>query len=252
MERLRQRDFLLVNRCVQEIYTPSTLETLPAYILSILSKAVPSEVPACSKINFQSCRVSITCPPLDLLHVKHIERIAHHHFHEHPVVSNFLRSGDGQAYKISDFISESQFHQLPGLYEQYLQPLGMEDQMGIILPSLAPQSGKGLYRSQEGLITIALARSQRNFSERDRLILNLLRPHLAQAYQNAQALAQVQHDLAQLRHTLELSGLIVLTSDGQVRLMTQQAELWLSQYFHQSPASKEPGLPENLRSWVKH
>jgi len=124
--------------------------------------------------------------------------------------------------------------------------------MGIILPSLAPQSGKGLYRSQEGLITIALARSQRNFSERDRLILNLLRPHLAQAYQNAQALAQVQHDLAQLRHTLELSGLIVLTSDGQVRLMTQQAELWLSQYFHQSPASKEPGLPENLRSWVKH
>jgi len=110
VERLRQRDFLLVNRCVQEIYTPSTLETLPAYILSILSKAVPSEVPACSKINFQSCRVSITCPPLDLLHVKHIERIAHHHFHEHPVVSNFLRSGDGQAYKISDFISESQFH----------------------------------------------------------------------------------------------------------------------------------------------
>lgn len=252
MEQLRQRDFLIVHKCVQEIYTPCPLETFPAHILSILSKVVPSEVPFYSGINFQSCKVSTTCPSLDPLYIEQIERIAHQHFYEHPCVTNYLQTGDGKAYKISDFISESQLHQLPGLYEQYLQPIGMEDQIGIVLPSLAAKTKKGLYQTQEELITISLNRSQRNFSERDRLILNLLRPHLAQAYQNAKALAQVQHDLAQLRHTLELSGVIVLTGDGQVQLMTQQAEQWLRQYFHQSPVSKEHGLPENLQRWVKH
>lgn len=82
--------------------------------------------------------------------------------------------------------------------------------------------------------------------------MNLLRPHFAQAYQNAKALAQVQHDLAQLRHTLDLSGVIILSGDGQVRLMTQQAEQWLKKYFHKRPVSKERGLPENLQRWVKH
>jgi len=128
----------------------------------------------------------------------------------------------------------------------------MEDQIGFVLPSLAPTAQKGLYQSEEGLITIALHRNQRNFRERDRLILNLLRPHISQAYQNVKALAQVQHDLAQLHHILELLGVIVLTGDGQVQLMTQQAEQWLRQYFHQSPVSKEHGLPENLQRWVKH
>lgn len=253
MKRLTQRDFLLTHECVQEIYTPCTLNAFPAHILSILLKVVPSEVSCYSKINFQLCEVSITCPSLNSLHTEHIERTAHQYFHEHPLVSNYLQTGDGQAYKISDFISESQLHQLQGLYEQFLQPLGMEDQIGIVLPpSLAPKSEKRLYTSQEELIVIALNRSQRNFSERDRLILNLLRSHFAQAYLNAKALAQVQYDLAQLRHTLELSGMIILTDDGRVLLMTQQAEHWLRQYFPQSPTPLAHTLPENLHQWVKH
>lgn len=134
-----------------------------------------------------------------------------------------------------------------------MHPLGMEDQIGIVLsPYVDPTTQKGVHQSSGEMINIGLTRGQRNFSERDRLILNLLRPHFAQAYQNAKAFAQVQHDLAQLRHSLELSGVIVLSSDGQVQLMTQQAKQWLRQYFHQSPASKEHGLPENLQRWVKH
>lgn len=252
MEQLTQRDLLITHNCVQEIYNPCTLETFPVHILSILSRVVPSELPFYGGLNFQSCRVSTTCPALDPLHVRDIEQTAHQYFHEHPCASNYLRTGDGQAYKISDFISESQLHHLQGLYEQFMQPLGMEDQLGIVLPSLAPKTEKKLYRSQNELITISLNRSQRNFSERDRLILNLLRPHFAQAYQNVKTLAQVQDDLAQLRHTLDLSGVIILTGDGQVQLMSQQAEQWLRQYFQQSPTSLAHGLPENLQRWVKH
>lgn len=252
MEQLTQRDILVIYNCVQGIYSPCSLEIFPSHILSILSKVIPSEVPFYTRVNFQSSRISTTCPSLDPVDVRYIEQTAHQHFHEHPCISNYLQTRDGQAYKISDFISESQFHQLQGLYEQFMQPLGMEDQIGIFLPPLSPKAEKNLYQSQKELIAISLNRSQRNFSERDRLILNLLRPHFAQAYQNVKTLAQVQNDLAQLRHTLDLSGVIILTGDGQVQLMTHQAEQWLRQYFPQSPTSLAHRLPENLQRWVKH
>lgn len=151
MERLRQRDFLIANKCVQEIYAPCPLGTFPDHILSILLKVVPSEVPVYSKINFQRGQGSMTCPSLDPLYIKQMERIAHQHFHEHPFICYYLQTGDGKVRKISDFISESQLHQLPGLYEQYLQPLGMEDQIGFVLPSLAPMAQKGLHQSEEAL-----------------------------------------------------------------------------------------------------
>lgn len=254
MEQLTQRDFLIVNKCVKEIYTPCPPDTFPSHILSILLKVVPSEVPLYFRVSLQSCTISTICHSLSPTHIKHIERIAHQYFYEHPLFFNYSRTGDGQAYKISDFLSECRLHQLQGLYEQFLQPLGMEDQMGIFLSLLAPKTEKRLYQNNEDeeLAYIALTRSQRNFSERDQLILNLLRPHFAQAYQNAKALAQVQHDLAQLRHTLDLSGVIILRGDGQVRLMTQQAEHWLKQYFPQNHTSLAHGLPENLQRWVKH
>jgi DNA-binding CsgD family transcriptional regulator len=54
------------------------------------------------------------------------------------------------------------------------QHLGIEYQMSLALPASRPI-----------LLAMVAARSEKDFSERDRAVLNMLRPHLAQAWYNA-------------------------------------------------------------------
>jgi DNA-binding CsgD family transcriptional regulator len=99
-------------------------------------------------------------------------------------------------------------------------------------------------------VGIALNRESRDFTERDRVILNLLRPHLIQAYRNAETVTQMQGQLALMTHTLEKldQGVIVLTRDGRVTLANALAIRWLADYFG-SRSLSEMRLPENLQRW---
>lgn len=45
------------------------------------------------------------------------------------------------------------------------------------------------------IISVALHRALTDFSERDRLLLDLLRPHLTQAYRNAQAIGALRQEV---------------------------------------------------------
>ena len=45
--------------------------------------------------------------------------------------------------------------------------------------------------------------ARRDFSERDRLVLNLLRPHLNQSYQNAVVVSSLRDELAMVERGLE-------------------------------------------------
>ncbi|MDX2215539.1 MAG: LuxR C-terminal-related transcriptional regulator [Oculatellaceae cyanobacterium bins.114] len=96
----------------------------------------------------------------------------------------------------------------------------------------------------------ALHRPQCSFTERDRLILNLLRPHLFQAYCNAQHCQQLQQELNQLQQSLNYLDLVILNGDGQVQQITPPALVWLADYFPTQPCLLE--LPEHLWAWVKH
>jgi hypothetical protein len=109
--------------------------------------------------------------------------VANQNFKEHPFAGYYLRTGDGTARFLSDFVTENQLYCLEGLYQQYLRPLGIEDQMLMVLPNTLGASREETYaRQQQDNIVISIHRPQRDFTERDRLILNLIRPHLIQAY----------------------------------------------------------------------
>lgn len=121
-------------------------------------------------------------------------------------------------------------------------------QVSSILPKVIPLE---VSCRQQGNFNVSVTRSQKDCSQRDRTVLNLLRPHLFQAYQNAQMLTQMQQDLVRLNWAIEQLGMIILSGDGQVQLITQQAWALLIQYFQ---PSSHPGsrLPDNLQRWVKH
>jgi hypothetical protein len=93
-------------------------------------------------------------------------QIFEEHMHEHPLIAHHSRARDPRVLKISDFLSRSRFHRL-GLYQEFFRRIGTEFQMACVLPAEEPL-----------LIGVAVSRSHCDFTEKERLLLALLRPHL--------------------------------------------------------------------------
>ena len=93
---------------------------------------------------------------------------------DHPVIRHHRETGDGSARAISDFLTEEEFH-ATGLYRDVYQRMGAEDQLSFILPS-----------PPEMVVGIAMNRTTRGFSDIERELVELVRPHLSQAFRDAQ------------------------------------------------------------------
>jgi DNA-binding CsgD family transcriptional regulator len=92
------------------------------------------------------------------------------------------RTGDLRSViTVADFYSARQWHST-GMYTDYAGPLGEEHHLMVCLPrALPPAAGPGRY------VQLTLVRGPGlDFSERDRALLTLLRPHLRQAYLDAE------------------------------------------------------------------
>lgn len=92
---------------------------------------------------------------------------------EHPLIAHYHRTGDTRPMKISDLMGLREFKRTE-LYRTVYGPMGVAYQMAVTLPA-APGT----------VVGIALNRDRRDFGERDRAMLELLRPHLAQMRRDA-------------------------------------------------------------------
>ena len=133
------------------------------------------------------------------------------------------RTGDLRSVtKISDFYSARQWHST-GMYQHSLHPAGIEHQLTLCL-----SAGSGHGR----IVRLFYSRGPgRDFSERDRALLALLRPHLHQAYLDAERrrnatpqLTARQWELLRLvaaGHTNAQIARRVGVSEGTVRIHLQ-------------------------------
>jgi DNA-binding CsgD family transcriptional regulator len=154
--------------------------------------------------------------------------------HEHPLCAYQARTGDFTARKFSDFVTRRRWHRL-GIYAEYFRSYGVEERMVVGLPT-PPWHSKVIAFDRGG---------DRDFGERDRLLLNLLRPHLAalDAAARARRLAAVvllEHDRA---------AVVVLQSLDQVDFATTAATRMLARYFD---GASDGHLPETVRAWLRN
>jgi DNA-binding CsgD family transcriptional regulator len=92
------------------------------------------------------------------------------------------RSGDLRSIvRISDFYSARQWH-ATGVYHDHYRRYGLEHELQLCLP-VAPEQAGGRGRTVRLWFTRGPGP---DFSERDRALLTLLRPHLHQAYLDAE------------------------------------------------------------------
>jgi DNA-binding CsgD family transcriptional regulator len=101
---------------------------------------------------------------------------------QNPLAERHLRTRDGRPYRISDVVTPAQFHQTD-LYRELYAPIGIEYQISFALPSTGAQ-----------ILAIAMSRRETDFTDDERELLSVARPHLIQIYRNA------------LQHTAITSG----------------------------------------------
>lgn len=239
MAPLTHRDCSALLEFLEGSYSLLNLDTFMAHILSDLPKLVPAEATIYNEYSFKRNRIVWQQEPANFA-FQGSERIWERYAHEHPILTHFERTKNGEAVKFSDFVSQRQFRRT-SLYNEFFRSLRISHQMTFCL-----QEPTGL------VVCIALNRTTTDFSERDRALLNLLRPHLIQAYHNAEVVMRLSVELVQARDALEKlgPGVVFLSSGGKVRTMTEQAREWLEAYFQTEMLSRNC-LPETLDRWVR-
>ena len=222
MQTLSIEDIEQLNRSIYQLYTLRDLDTFGLDSLSIVDRLVPGELPMFHANHGITPQLDYICLGGFRL-TADLERTMHQHFGSHPIVDNMPQTLTS-AHKISDFVTQQQLHQFEGLYQQFLRVHEIEDQMILFLPDVSPDCWQKLSQLDTKLVGFTQNRTSRSFTERDRLILNLLRPHLAQAYTNVQQFHQLQQEKQQLQQSLNHLGTIVLDSEMQIRSIAPSSD----------------------------
>ena len=231
--QLSSRDLEAVLSFVGEANSITDLDTFRSGILPGLGQLVPCDLIGYNEVDpAADGTIVVTYPePLDDT-AEALGRLAH----EHPLITA-CSNGDLRTQKISDFMSSRAFHRLE-IYDEIYSRVGAEDQIAFGLPG-------------KMVIGIAMNRPRRDFSERDRTILDLIRPHLAHAH--AALVERERHDrlLEMLQWGLAEQNASVIRLDRQNRIeeATQETFELLASWF---PGDGDPSgkLAGPIAAWL--
>ena len=155
---------------------------------------------------------------------------------EHPLAVPLVIEKYPGALRISDRVTRRQFHST-GLFNEFYKEIGVHEQL-IVALDVGPDS----------MVTCALNRSHQDFSERDRAMLDLLRPHLTAAFKNTYAFSEVVIQNHYLQRTAT-KGIVILDREGNVRSIDDRSAELLTKYFANF---KRDLLPAQLSAFVEN
>jgi len=248
MPRLTQNEFELLLDCIRELHTHRSLTGLRAWLLDqILPKLIPSDWISYNEVDLRNPEntLSILKPEANVIFEQLFPRFKEV-LHQHPLITRQMQLADFPVHKISDFLTQQAYHELE-LYRDVYQPMGVEYQIAATV-RLDP----------DHVTAFALSRQRDDYTERDRTILEMLRPHLVVAFNNL-ALSNAQQALLD-GHELALrelaSATIIVNLQNRILYHTGAGLQWIgatspgvlpaavSDWLHQPAAN---GTPANLR-----
>ncbi len=243
MLRLEPRDLRAVLDCLRMTYATLDLDAFPRQIVAGLRQVVRAPFGSYNEIDHRAARIRYVVEPPDA-QVPNLEMVVRQYLHEQPVVAHYRRTGDGSPRKLSDFLTRSQFHRL-GIYNENYRRTGVEYQMTFMVRSLQCPSPRTI------AIALDRGRDDSDFTEHDRFMLNLLRPHVETAYANAETVTALRRtaptkDVSPAARCREI---IALRPHGRP-LISPRAAHWLAQYFKDGSARRWE-LPDDLNRWIR-
>jgi DNA-binding NarL/FixJ family response regulator len=152
---------------------------------------------------------------------------------ESPVVPHVFQ-GCFDAMTVSCFLGRRELHRTR-MYHLILKPYGLEDSLYVRLRIPSPCRPK----------VFSFDRGGRDFSARDRAVLDLLNPHLVQLCRASEVRRRLREALA--LHESTRAAVVLLEADDRIAFASTAARELLDRYFGESGA----GLPDSLASWLR-
>jgi DNA-binding CsgD family transcriptional regulator len=148
---------------------------------------------------------------------------------EHPLC-RAQRRGRFDALKLSDFLSRRELHRT-GVYADWFRPAGAEYELEVGIPSPLTHTKTFLFDD-----------ARRDFSERDRALLNLLQPHFVHLHRAAEVRRVADSARAILEDGRDLGerGLLIVDARGAIEVGSPLARRLLEDYV----------APAVLTEWV--
>lgn len=238
MTHLSSKDLLTLNTALLSLYDPNGPVPFGARLVVLLQKLIGADIFSYDEIDAQTQRAQSLWAPSTVTMIPDGLEILARHVDDNPIVPHFKRTGDGRAMMVSDFLSQRQFRERP-LYQQFYKPFRIRHH---VITALSINEGATL--------TLACHRGRREFSERDRLLLNLARPHVMQAYRQFQLQEAVQQKLQCQQEALDTRdiGLLSASPRGCIEWITASGAQLLSRYGLETRGNR---LPPVLMEWAR-
>lgn len=202
-----------LERALEFVGAVQAAPDLDSYRRAVLGidSLVPGHIVAYNEIDLDSGEVlAIAEPPV--LEPRDYELFERYH-RQNPLLDYHARTGETAPRALSDLITAEELHETE-LYRQFYSRHGVEDQIAIILPS---PPGK--------LNAVVLNRGERGFSDRERALLELVRPHLLQAFRMVSEAERSRGEISELRQRLERIADPVAEAAETYGLTERQAEV---------------------------
>ena len=236
MSQLIQSEYDLFLDCIRELHSFRDAAALRLWLLdTALPKLVPSDWFSYNEVDLlnPANTLAVLQPESNSLFQRLFPRFQEV-AHQHPLITRQLESPNFPVHKISDFLSQKDYHRLE-LYQDVYRHLGVEYQIAATI-KLEP----------DRITAFALSRRDHDYTERDRAILEMLRPHLVVAFNHLALAGECQA----IRETTALalkgfaSATIIVNPQGRILYHVGPSLKWIG-------AAPSGFLPAKIAAWLK-
>jgi DNA-binding CsgD family transcriptional regulator len=212
MERLRGSDLERVSRFSAELAAADEAEPFPSRLLESFRLLVGSEFASyCELDRVDRRELALVAVPEPDDDGSDSEEVFWRLRHQYPTCFYEDETGDFSSRKLSDFITPRELHRRE-IYADYFRPSGIEYEIGVGIPAPLTHTKVFMFGNSRG---------SGDFTERERTILDLLRPLVTLRYRQTEARRRADAAVAVLETTDE--ALVLLDKAGKAEFATPRA-----------------------------
>ncbi|MES2572497.1 MAG: helix-turn-helix transcriptional regulator [Verrucomicrobiota bacterium] len=241
MPQLTSSDLLAHQEILRELYTHAPPGDFPGRVARLLPKLIRAEFNGSTDMNYGAGSFQATREPaLNPNEQSDLNARFLAHADEHPLSASKEEVLRGVSLITSESIGRSRFIK-GALYNEFYRSVSVRDELAMSVPV-----------SGNRALCFFMWRKDRSFDPHDLARLELLRPHVLQAYRNAECFARAQGDTGLLDDVGEAlaRGLVALDVSGRVRDWSERSRQLAGDYFPSWPIGAHQ-LPDPLERWVR-
>src|SRR4051794_32756081 len=205
---------------------------LRRHALEALAELVPADVLTWDRVELATGAIDHEATPVGAEPAGAFEAVVEH-ARDHPLLATHA-TGSRPALRLSEVVEPGALTR-GELYGDLLHAAGVEYEIAI-----------GMRTGRGEAVVAGLGRTEREFSERDRDVLDIARPGLEDALRATQARGRLVRALAD--DPPPGTAVMLLDRDGEIALASPDAGRWLAEHFGRAD---HPGwLPRPVAEWL--